>query len=103
MAEHSLITREYNLIPKEYMNHIANAEIPPELQPFVEPALTNFKNEIAAELLGVDYENIDKGDLPSRMNGSVGGKMVKQFVKFSEAVLAYNYAINNNLLLKDRN
>lgn len=103
MVKNSLISKEYNLIPKEYMNHIANAEIPPELQPFVEPALNNFKNEIATELLGVDYENIDKGSLPSRLNGSVGGKMVKQFVKFSEAVLAYNYAINHNLLLEKRN
>ncbi|MDD3653472.1 MAG: alpha/beta-type small acid-soluble spore protein [Desulfotomaculaceae bacterium] len=103
MAENSIISKEYDLIPKEYMHHIANSEIPPELQPFVEPALNNFKNEIAIELLGVDYENIDKGSLPSRMNGSVGGKMVKQFVKFSEAVLAYNYAINHNLLLKDKN
>ncbi|MDD3653893.1 MAG: alpha/beta-type small acid-soluble spore protein [Desulfotomaculaceae bacterium] len=85
------------------MNYIANAEIPPELQPFVGPALKNFKNEIATELFGVDYENIDKGSLPSRMNGAVGGKMVKQFVKFSEAVLAYNYAINRNLLLKNKN
>ena len=41
---------------------------------------------------------MDKGELPSRMNGNVGGGMTKKMVAFAEAVLAWNY--KNRLLLK---
>lgn len=65
--------------------------VPRELQPFVKPALDEFKYDMATELGLPDYEFIDKGDLPSRQNGKVGGGMTKKMVAFAEAVLAYYY------------
>ncbi len=40
--------------------------------------------EVANELGFTDYENIDKGNLTSRQNGSVGGEMVKRMVEAYE-------------------
>ncbi len=76
--------------------------VPRELRPFVKPALDEFKYDMAAELGLPDYEFLDKGALPSRQNGEVGGGMTKKMVTFAEAVLAYYYrermleATNNN-------
>lgn len=69
----------------------ATSLVPKELQPYVKPALNEFKYEMAAELGLPDYEIIDKGDLPSRQNGKVGGGMTKKMVAFAEAVLAWSY------------
>jgi len=95
--EHNLVT-----IKNEYptlLRDISFGLVPKELHPYVAPALEKFKNEIAEEL-GIDnYDNVDKGELSSRMNGSVGGNMTKKMVKFSEAVLAYMY--KQQLTLKD--
>lgn len=69
----------------------ATGLVPRELQQYVGPALEEFRNEMAAELGMPDYAHIDKGDLPSRQNGKVGGGMTKKMVAFAEAVLAWNY------------
>ncbi len=46
--------------------------------PEAREALNQLKLEIASEL-GIDnYNSIDKGNLPSRVNGYVGGYMVKK-------------------------
>lgn len=82
----------------DLIKNISTGLIPKELQNFVAPALEEFRNEMAAELGLNDYENIDKGDLPSRVNGNVGGNMTGKMVKFAEAVLAWNY--KNRLMLK---
>lgn len=82
------------------MKNISTGIIPKELEPYVSPAMEEFKNEMAAELGMPDYEYIDKGDLPSRANGNVGGNMTSKMVKFAEAVLAWNY--KNRLLLDDK-
>ncbi|GAB6156932.1 hypothetical protein JCM39194_01320 [Desulfotomaculum varum] len=73
--------------------------VPQELVPYVKPALTEFRNEMAAELGMPDYARIDKGELPSRRNGEVGGGMTKKMVAFAEAVLAWHY--KNRYLLKE--
>jgi hypothetical protein len=62
-----------------------------ELQQYIEPALNQFKVELAAELGIPDYDKIDKGELSSRSNGKVGGNMTKRMVNFAQAVLAFNY------------
>ena len=62
-----------------------------ELQQYIEPALNQFKVELAAELGIPDYDKIDKGELSSRNNGKVGGNMTKRMVNFAQAVLAFNY------------
>lgn len=77
--------------------------VPQELRPFVQPALNEFKNEMAAELGLTDYEFIDKGELPSRLNGSVGGGMTKKMVTFAEAVLAWHYKNRQMLNSGDNN
>jgi len=79
-----------------FVHSIANLQMPPGLQPYVAPATSEFKNRLASEILGVDYDNIDKGSLPSRLNGVVGGTMVKTYTVFSEAVLAYMYWRSSN-------
>ena len=72
--------------------------VPKELQGYVKPALQEFRDEMAAELGLPEYASMDKGELPSRMNGNVGGGMTKKMVAYAEAVLAWNY--KNRLLLK---
>lgn len=80
-------------------NNAFTGLVPKELVPYVKPALEEFRNEMAAELGMPDYANIDKGDLPSRRNGEVGGGMTKKMVAFAEAVLAWHY--KNRYALKE--
>jgi len=53
------------------------------LIPEAQQALDSLKTEIAAQM-GVDYNMTDKGNLPARVNGSVGGEMVKRMIAFAE-------------------
>ncbi len=48
------------------------------LVPEARQALEQLKLEIANELGVSNYNSIDKGELPSRVNGYVGGYMVKK-------------------------
>jgi hypothetical protein len=52
------------------------------------------KNEVASELGIPDYNKIDKGSLPFRVHGYVGGNMVRKMVK------AYENAASNGGTLK---
>lgn len=56
--------------------------------PEARQALDQLKLEIANELGINDYQNIDKGDLPSRVNGYVGGYMVKRLVESAQNQMA---------------
>lgn len=76
---------------KDLVKAVAHGIVPQDLKPYVKPALEQFKNEMAAELGLPDYDQMDKGELPSRMNGKVGGNMTHKMVAFAEAVLAWNY------------
>lgn len=51
-------------------------------------ALTQLRNETAAELGIQNYAQQYKGDLPSRVNGSVGGYMTKKMIALAESQLA---------------
>lgn len=51
-------------------------------------ALDQMKLEIANELGIANYNNIDKGNLPSRTNGYVGGYMVKRLVESAQNQMA---------------
>lgn len=89
--ENSLVT-EGNITINDLMKLTsATSLVPQELQPYVKPALDEFKYEMASELGMPDYAMIDKGDLPSRQNGRVGGGMTRKMVAFAEAVLAWSY------------
>lgn len=54
------------------------------LVPEAKAGLNKLKTEIASEVGLQNYENIDKGNLSSRQNGSVGGEMVKRMVESYE-------------------
>ncbi|NMB07586.1 MAG: alpha/beta-type small acid-soluble spore protein [Tissierellia bacterium] len=56
--------------------------------PEARQALNQLKLEIANELGINNYESIDKGNLPSRVNGYVGGYMVKRLVETAQNQLA---------------
>lgn len=54
------------------------------LVPEAKAGLNRLKNEVASEVGLQNYENINKGDLTSKQNGSVGGEMVKRMVESYE-------------------
>jgi hypothetical protein len=54
------------------------------LVPQAKQGLDRFKEEVASEIGITNYANIDKGNLTSRENGSVGGYMVKRMVEAYE-------------------
>lgn len=51
-------------------------------------ALQGLKLETAAELGIPNYATQYRGDLPSRVNGSVGGYMVKKMIALAESQLS---------------
>ena len=51
------------------------------LVPGARHGLDQFKFEIASSVGITDYQTVDKGNLTSRQNGSVGGQMVKKMVE----------------------
>ncbi|CUU48014.1 alpha/beta-type small acid-soluble spore protein [Clostridium beijerinckii] len=57
------------------------------LVPEAKAGLNRLKTEVASEIGLNDYENIDKGNLSSRQNGSVGGEMVKRMIESYEQSL----------------
>ncbi|WP_077367149.1 alpha/beta-type small acid-soluble spore protein [Anaerosalibacter sp. Marseille-P3206] len=56
--------------------------------PEARAALDQLKLEIANEIGISNYDNIDKGNLPSRVNGYVGGYMVKKLVEDAQRQLS---------------
>lgn len=60
--------------------------------PGARSALNQMKYEVANELGITNYAQIDKGTLPSRMNGYVGGNITKRLVALGESALANNAA-----------
>lgn len=54
------------------------------LVPEAKQGLNRLKTEVASEVGLSDYENVDKGNLSSRQNGSVGGYMVKHMIESYE-------------------
>jgi len=54
------------------------------LVPEAKQGLNRFKTEVASEIGLQNYESVDKGNLSSRQNGSVGGEMVKRMVESYE-------------------
>ncbi|MBS4026543.1 MAG: alpha/beta-type small acid-soluble spore protein [Clostridia bacterium] len=58
------------------------------LVPQARQALDQLKFETAQELGIPNYQQAYKGDLPSRVNGSVGGGMVKKMIQAYEQSVA---------------
>ena len=57
------------------------------LVPQARQGLNKFKLEVASGVGISNYESLDKGNLTSRQNGSVGGEMVKRMVEDYESKL----------------
>lgn len=58
--------------------------------PSSDSILDQMKLEIANELGIPNYNNIDKGALPARVNGYIGGNMTKRLVALGQAALMQN-------------
>lgn len=56
--------------------------------PGLQQAMQQLKEETAAEFGLVGYENMDKGELTSRQNGTVGGNITKKLVALAQSNLA---------------
>ena len=54
------------------------------LVPEAKAGLNRLKTEVASEIGLGNYESVDKGNLSSRQNGSVGGEMVKRMIESYE-------------------
>lgn len=54
------------------------------LVPEARQALDQMKIEVASELGMSNYDSMDKGNLPSRQNGYVGGNMTKKLVQMAQ-------------------
>lgn len=65
--------------------------------PGAENFMDRFKNEIAAELGIANYSEIDKGSLPSRIHGMVGGTMTKRLIEMGELYLSQQNPSKSNL------
>ncbi len=74
-----------NIAVKEDLKMANNNKI---IVPEARQALDQLKLEIASELGVANYDNIDKGNLPSRVNGYVGGYMVKRLVESAQNQMA---------------
>jgi hypothetical protein len=55
--------------------------------PGVEQALNQLKLEIAQEFGFTNYDEIDKGELTARQNGSIGGEMTKRLIALGQQQL----------------
>ena len=64
--------------------------------PGTENLLNKMKNEIAAELGIPNYDQIDKGDLPARVHGAIGGTMTKRLIELGQQALANQSNLNLN-------
>ena len=53
----------------------------------IQNQLQQMKLEIAAEFGIENYDLIDKGELPSRMNGKIGGEMTKRLIELGKMQL----------------
>ena len=54
----------------------------------IQNKLHQMKLEIAAEFGIENYDFIDKGELPSRVNGKIGGEMTKRLIELGKMQLA---------------
>lgn len=60
------------------------------LIPAARNALDQLKFEVANEIGLLQYATMDKGELPAKFNGAVGGNMVKRMIAAYEQSLAKN-------------
>lgn len=59
----------------------------PEVKQAMTP-LEQMKIEVAAELGIPNYDKLNKGDLPARVHGKIGGNMVRRMITNYEALMS---------------
>jgi len=55
--------------------------------PGAEDLMNKLKLEVAEELGIHNYDQLDKGDLPARIHGKIGGNMVRKMIEYAEAAM----------------
>lgn len=65
--------------------------------PGSENLLNQMKLEIAQELGIANYDQIDKGALPARVHGAIGGTMTKRLIEMGQQMLANQSTAQSNL------
>lgn len=55
--------------------------------PGAQDVMNQLKLEVAQELGIQNYDEIDKGALPARVHGKVGGLMVRKMIEYAEAAM----------------
>jgi hypothetical protein len=88
LSGYIIITTSLNIVVKEEGEMANNTGRNRIVVPAARQALDQMKLEIANELGVANYDSIDKGELPSRVNGYVGGYMVKRLVESAQNQLA---------------
>lgn len=88
LSGYIITTTSLNIVVKEEGEMANNTGRNRIVVPAARQALDQMKLEIANELGVANYDSIDKGELPSRVNGYVGGYMVKRLVESAQNQLA---------------
>lgn len=57
--------------------------------------LQQIKNEVAAQLGVPNYDQLDKGDLPARIHGAIGGSMTKRMVEYAQQAMIAMGGLNS--------
>lgn len=65
--------------------------------PGSQQAMEKMKQEIAAELGYANYDEIDKGALPARIHGMIGGSMTKRLIELGQQALSGQNMTQSNL------
>lgn len=66
-------------------------------------AIENLKYEVANELGIQDYDKVDKGDIPARIHGKIGGNMVRKMIALAQSVMEQNPNIQTGEQLRQIN
>jgi hypothetical protein len=61
-------------------------------------ALNQLKAEVAAELGFANYDQMDKGEIPARVHGAIGGAITKRLIELGEQALSNGAALNQSNL-----
>lgn len=71
--------------------------------PGSEQLMNQLKAEVAAELGFADYDQVDKGNLPARVHGAIGGTITKRLIELGQQALSNSNANMNqsNLNIKE--
>jgi hypothetical protein len=62
--------------------------------PGSDAVMNKIKNEVARELGFDNYDNMDKGSMPARIHGAIGGTITKRLVEYAQQAMANEGGLN---------